>query len=221
VNRPAPLSASARRAVWAVALGMLLLGAAVPHISFADDAIQVPARYRIALDRAAVEHFGPAAPTARFAAQIHAESSWRPTAESRYAIGLSQFTPAPADWMAELYPDLRPPAPWDAGWSMRAQVRYMGWLHQRVRGVHGPADRWAAALAGYNGGLGWVYREQRAAAAAGDAADRWWHGIDRHCLRAQWACRENRRYPTKIMCELEPRYARAGWRGNPLTERCP
>ena len=212
---------------------MLLLGAAVPHISFAGDcaegaadshadlAIQVPARYRIALDRAAVEQFGPAAPTARFAAQIHAESSWRPTAESPYAIGLSQFTPDTADWMAEIYPDLRPAAPWDPGWSMRAQVRYMDWLHQRVKGFHDPADQWAATLAGYNGGLGWIHREQAAAREAGDPADRWWQGVDRHCLRAQWACRENRDYPNKIMCRFEPQYARAGWRGSPLTRRCP
>jgi len=221
VSAPASLSARARRAVRAAVLGMLLLGTAVPHICVADDAIQVPARYRLVLDRAAVAHFGPAAPTARFAAQIHAESSWRPTAESPYAAGLSQFTPATADWIADLYPDLRPAAPWDPGWSMRAQIRYMDWIHRRVPGFRDPADRWAATLAGYNGGLGWIRREQRAARDAGDAAERWWHGVDRHCLRAQWACRENRRYPLRVMCELEPRYARAGWRGNPLTERCP
>lgn len=212
--------AGVRQAARAVALVLLLAGAAVPG-TYAAEPIHVPARWKITLANAGLRTFGLDAPLARFAAQVHAESSWRPTAESPYAVGLAQFTPATAEWMADLYPHLRPAAPWDPEWSLRALVAYNHWLHERMGSFARPADRWAATLAGYVGGPGWVYREQRVAAAAGDPADRWWRGVARHCLRADWACRDSRAYPDKILCRLEPAYARAGWRGQPLEGACP
>ena len=201
------------RAVRSCVLVFLLFSSALAADVLADDPVlpQVPAAWRITLHHAAVEVWGLNAPTARFAAQIHAESSWRPTAQSPYAMGLAQFTPSTAKYMAELYPHLRPAAPWDAGWSKRALITYDKHLFDRERGWRSDADRWAATLTSYVGGGGWVRRERRAAAAAGDDPDRWWHGVEAHCLRSVIACRESRHYSRRILCELEPAYIRAGW----------
>lgn len=209
------------RAALLWSLFLVLPAAAVPDLLEAAELPQVPARWGFALQTAATEAFGVEAPVARLAAQIHAESSWRPTARSPYAIGLAQFTPATADWMAERYPHLRPAAPWDPGWSIRAMVAYNAWLYGREAGRwRSDADRWAAALTGYVGGPGWVDRERRAALRAGSPDDRWWHGVEAHCLRSQIACRESRHYSRRILCELEPRYAAAGWPGRPFAAAC-
>jgi len=203
-----------RTSIRAAALFSLLVSAAAADVLARDPVLpQVPAQWRISLHNAGIQTWGLDAPTARFAAQIHAESSWRPTAQSPYAMGLAQFTPSTAEWMAEIYPHLRPAAPWDARWSKRALVTFDKWLYDRERGWHTEADRWAATLTGYVGGSGWVRRERRATTAAGDDASRWWHGVEAHCLRGAVACRESRHYSRRILCELEPAYVRAGWPG--------
>lgn len=167
-------------------------------------------KHRRDLTRNAHMIWGLDAPVATFAAQIHQESGWRPDARSAYAYGLAQFTPATADWIGTLDPVL---AGADAGnpvWALRALVRYDRWLWQRLPAAT-DCDRMAFALAGYNGGAGWLTREQRAAAAAGMAPDRWWQAVETVCVRAEWACRENRGYPRRILQVLEPAYVRAGW----------
>jgi hypothetical protein len=212
-----------RLALWMLAVGCATLGFiywialhAVPAVAAEPvHRVTVPAVQRITLTREAQRVWGPSAPVARFAAQIHAESTWRPGVCSHAgACGLGQFMPATAQWLATLYPDqLYPVAVDDWRWSVRALAVYNWRLHQAEQGWQSESDRWAAALVSYVGGGGWVRRERRATAAAGDDPDRWWQHVELHCVRAVWACRDSRHYPRRILCELEPRYIQAGWPG--------
>lgn len=201
----------------------LILGAALSAPARAEALPEVPAVQRIALTREAQRIHGPRAPVARFAAQIHAESSWRPSVCSRVgACGLAQVMPGTAEWLAEIYPrELQPAAPADWAWSIRALVIYDRHLHRHAGEWSTESDHWAAVMVAYVGGLGWVNRERRAAAAAGDDPARWWVSVERHCLRGPLACRESRHYPRRILCELEPVYIRAGWPGQALPCRSP
>ena len=203
-----------------IVLLLVLMVGSCSDVSAAEpvERVEVPAQKRITLTREAQRIWGPNAPVARFAAQIHAESTWRPDVCSRVgACGLAQFMPATAEWLATLYPDqLYPVAVEDWRWSVRALAIY----DQRLRGAEvgweSESDRWAATLTSYVGGAGWVRRERRATAAAGDDPDRWWRHVESHCLRSQIACRESRHYPRRILCELEPAYIHAGWPGRAL-----
>jgi hypothetical protein len=218
-------------------LAVVALFAWVGQVAAAEPVIpQASAAYRLQVQRAAGEYFGLDAPAARLAAQIHQESAWRPDARSAYAWGLSQFTPATAKWLPEICPELGEFDPWNASQSVRAMACYDAWLHQRVkpfpwgsmsrsidtRGaapafnlVEGHIDacaRWMFALRAYNGGEGWINRERRAAAAQGWNPNRW-SEVEKVRLRADWAHRENTRYPLRILHILEPAYLKAGWPG--------
>lgn len=187
--------------VWLIGLSVQDAGAA-----------QIPAeaeRHRGYLTREARFVWGMGAPVATFGAQVHQESAWKPDARSRFAAGLAQFTPGTADWIGGVYPDLAHRAPLDPRWALRALVRYDRWLWDRLDAASA-CDRMAFTLAGYNGGLGWIAREKRAAASVGADPDRWWAQVERHCLRAEWACRENRDYPRKILLGWQPLYAAWG-----------
>lgn len=166
-------------------------------------------RYQRDLVAAARLVWGLEAPVATFAGQIHQESAWRADARSAYAMGLAQFTPATADWIGEMFPDLAERQPYNPAWALRALVRYDRWLWERLTGATA-CDRMAFALAAYNGGLGWVQRERRAAREAGTASDRWFGAVALHCLRARWACAENRDYPAKILYRHQRLYASWG-----------
>jgi soluble lytic murein transglycosylase-like protein len=83
-----------------------------------------------------------------FAAQVHQESGWREDAHSPVgALGLAQFMPGTAAWIAQLYPaNLGDAALLDARWALRALVTYDLWLWERLTefrddGLH----RWAAS----------------------------------------------------------------------------
>jgi soluble lytic murein transglycosylase-like protein len=180
--------------------------------------VEVPAVQRVVLTREAQRVFGPDAPVARFAAQIHTESTWRPGVCSYAgACGLGQFMPATAEWLAEQHPEkLKPVKLADWQWSVRALVIYDWRLVEGEVGWSDISNRWAAALTAYVGGAGWVRRERRATAAAGDDPDRWWGSVERHCLRGPRACRDSRHYPRRILCQLEPEYIEAGWPGRAL-----
>jgi len=162
-------------------------------------------RYQRDLIREARFTWGMAAPIAAFAAQVHQESGWRPGARSRYAAGLAQFTPDTAQWIAGLDPELAANQPLDPRWALRALVRYDRRLWERVTGADG-CERMAKTLAAYNGGPGHITREERAAHAAGADPARWFGHVERHCLRARWACAENRAYPRRILTGLQPLY---------------
>lgn len=174
--------------------------------------------YQRELTRIVQQEWGLSGPVTVHAAQIHQESAWRPDVDSPVgAKGMAQFMPATADWIAEIYPDLGQAAPYSPGWAMRAMVRYDRHIMERVKPWNArdmPAcDLWAFTLSGYNGGPGWVTRDRRLAKAAGHDPDRWWGHVERFTNRADWARRENRQYPERILLELTPRYANAGWQG--------
>lgn len=134
-----------------------------------------------------------------FAAQIHAESGWRPLACSAHARGLAQFTPATESDMNTWYPELR-----DLGdalsprWAIRALLLYDLRLWQRFTGWRTDDDRWSAMLHGYNAGPGWLIRERKA------ACDQTIYRLP--CLRKPEACRETANYVRRILRDLRPLY---------------
>lgn len=156
--------------------------------------------------------WGLDAPVATFAGQIHQESAWRADASSPYAGGLAQFTPATSDWIGGVFPELAERQPFNPSWAMRALVRYDRWLWERNTAASA-CDRMAFALVAYNGGEGWLRREQRAAREAGTAPDRWFAAVALYCLRGQAACVESRAYPAVILRRHQQLYA--GW--GPMT----
>lgn len=170
-------------------------------------------RYQRELTRIVQQTWGLDGSVDVHAAQIQQESAWRPEVDSPVgAQGLAQFMPSTSAWIAEIYPDsLGPAAPYSPGWAMRAMSRYDRWIWQRVDAANS-CERWAMTLSGYNGGLGWVWRDQKLASAAGDDASRWWGHVAEHTNRASWAKRENRDYVDRILLRYAPRYASA-WGG--------
>lgn len=195
-----------------LAAGGLLLMYSVAHA--AD--VQIPAasvRYRVQLERVAGAQFGINAPVARIAAQLHQESGWRPAAKSAYAQGLAQFTPATAAWLPQVCPQVGPPDPWDALWSIRAAVCYDAWLLDRAPGAHA-CDRWAMTLSAYNGGETARDREIRMMYQARDAPVVWFGQVERQRSRSAAAWSENRGYVRRILLLLEPAYLAAGWPGS-------
>lgn len=168
--------------------------------------------YRSDLIRNARAVMGMDAPIALFAAQVHQESAWRPDARSGVgAQGLAQFMPATADWISALYPELRSNRPYNPAWALRALVRYDAWIYQRVKAAN-TCQRWAMTLSSYNGGLGWVQRDQTLAQRNG-LNRLYWFGhvetVNAGRSKANW--QENRGYPKRIIYQHQPLYAKAGW----------
>lgn len=196
----------------ALLISVLLVASCAPAPALAAGIPAEAQQHRRVLVRVAHQVMGLAAPVATLAAQVHQESRWRPDARSGAgAEGLAQTMPGTAAWLAEIQPrELHPAQPFNPGWALRALVTYDDWLLARVPGA-GDCERWAFALAGYNGGLGWVQRDRRQARAAGADPDRWFGQVEHHTARADWARRENRGYVRRILTELEPRYRAAGW----------
>lgn len=197
--------------------GTALLLLAILLVSCQARAQAIPtnaAQYQRELTRIVQQEWGLPAPVALHAGQIHQESAWRSDAKSPVgAEGLSQFMPGTSQWMAEIYPDLGRAAPYSPTWAMRAQARYNKWHWRRLSSAADTCERWAFAMSAYNGGLGWVHRDQRLARAAGDDPAVWFNSVERYTNRAGWAERENRHYVRRILLELTPRYERAGWQG--------
>lgn len=192
-----------------IATTVVMLGLFLSVLVYPQTIPREAVEHRRELVRASRAVWGMDAPVATFAAQVHQESRWRADARSHVgAQGLTQFMPATARWIAEAYPaDLRPPAPFDPAWSLRALARYDRFLFDRVSGID-ECERMAFALAAYNGGLGWVNRRK----ARSDTP-----GI---CLGATCDInpgiteanqRENAGYPRRILLTLEPIYVAAGW----------
>ncbi len=170
-------------------------------------------QYRRAVEAASAEYFGLDASPARLAGQLHAESGWRPDAASPYAQGLAQFVPQTAAWLPEVCPELGPFDPWDAFQSVRAAACYDAWLHGRIANASTDCDRWSFTLSAYNGGLGWVNRDRRRAAAAGADPNVWRGHVALHSGRSAGALHENRTYVDRILRRFEPAYIEAGWGG--------
>lgn len=191
--------------IWRIFLGLLL--AALQPLAPAAEPPRAAVPYRADLIRNARAVWGLDAPVAVFAAQIHQESAWRPQAVSAAgAQGLSQFMPATSEWIAGLYPELTANAPFNPAWSLRALVQYDHWLHARVRAVD-DCERIAMVLSAYNGGLGWVQRDQRLAASKGLDRGRWFDQVETvNAGRSAANWRENRDYPRRILHVHQPRY---------------
>ncbi|MDX5630353.1 MULTISPECIES: transglycosylase SLT domain-containing protein [unclassified Brenneria] len=184
--------------------------------TFDSDAAQPSAaaqQYRSDLIRNARLDWGLNAPVADFAAQLHQESGWNARAVSPVgAQGLAQFMPSTSEWISQLMPELKANQPFNPAWAIRALTRYDRWIWQRVNAAD-DCQRMAMTLSGYNGGLGWVQRDQKLAAQRGLDRQRWFGhvaAVNAGRSKANW--RENRHYPQRILLELAPRYLTWGGR---------
>jgi hypothetical protein len=178
-------------------------------------------RYRKTLIRAWQTYFFLEEPAWIGASQIHTESRWKPTARSPVgASGLAQAMPSTADWLAEMLPaDVQiacgtgAGCPLEPAWAitMLALYDYRLWSSSG-RYAATKDDRWAFALAFYNGGEGWSNKERVVCQQKpGCDSTRWWGNVENWCVRSPAACRENRAYPGHVLFEFRPLYE--GWLG--------
>lgn len=159
-------------------------------------------------------NFGcPKAPI--FFGQVHQESRWVDTAQSKYASGIAQFTPDTAKWINQLYAkDLKELCPSTSGcpldpkWALRSLTLYMKRLHTSYAFAKTEEDRFGFSLAAYNGGAGWIPKEQKKAEEEHFDSALWFGGVEITCVRAEWACRENREYPDIILHKWKPMYSK-------------
>jgi len=170
-------------------------------------------KYKATLTRVVSNRLGPAAPISMYAAQMMQESACNSEAKSGAgALGLTQFMPATADWIPQLDASLAPANPMNPTWAINAQVAYMSWLAKRNPGKI-ECDTSAFALVSYNGGEGWLRRDQASAAAAGADPKVWFGSVeawpDRR--RSAAAIAENRGYPQRILLHIQPAFIDAGW----------
>jgi len=178
---------------------------------------QIPleaARWKHELTRQGRLEWGLEAPIATFAAQVQQESSFNPAARSPVgAVGLAQFMPATATWIAEAYEALALADPLNPIWALRALATYDRYLWERALLLE-PSDceRAAFMLSAYNGGEGAREREvELCLRAASCNPDRWFDNVEDMRWRAPQFWRENRGYVRRILRTLEPAYVRAGW----------
>ena len=188
---------------------ILWLSFLVITFSFNWAAAATPAaalKHRATLTREAQFVFGLNAPVAMFAAQIEQESSWRESVTAwDNGRGLAQFMDPTTDHITKLYPELGKADPYNPRWAMRALVRYDQWLISRVKGKD-DCHRWAAALKGYNAGLGYVQQAQRKS-----TDPQTWFGVTEFVPTKQSAknFEYSRKYPHWILFKRQPNYP--GW----------
>jgi len=168
-------------------------------------------QHRSLLTREARMVWGLDAPIATFAGQIHQESRWDERAVSRAgAQGLAQFMPATAKWLPQVAPETGEPLPFSPSWSIRAMISYDRWLWKRVKAAS-DCDRWHMVLSAYNGGLGWLERDQTQTRMAHMNPLLWSHVALHNAGRSAANIRENRAYPTRILGRWTELYREAGW----------
>lgn len=212
--------------ILAAGLGLVLI---LPNPACAHRADAAPAPFLVppaarqwqrAIIGDARYYFGLDVDYSVFFAQIAQESGWKATAASRFASGLSQFTPATAAGMQRGYArDLAAfcadasGCPLSPRWAIRAQVIYDRDLWRQYAFAASADDRWALTLAAYNGGAGWIARERRwcQISSGCDPARYFGTGVQAACgkstpARADWACRENTHYPHVILFRWRPGY---------------
>lgn len=191
----------------AVILVLMLAGVLALYFVTGSARAQIPNAaqgFRLPLTAFAKAEWGPDAPIASFAAQVHQESGWNPTAKSPVgALGLTQFMPTTANWISKLFPnELGDNDPHNPMWSLRALVKYDKWLYDRVKAAN-PCERMAYAMSSYNGGLGYVYRRQK-------LSGRPMYCFGETCLINPGIHpanqKENEHYPRRILLEISPRY---------------
>jgi len=134
-------------------------------------------------------------------AQIEQESYWNPRAESPFAQGLTQFTPATREAVARKYGltvDIM---------NAEDACRLQSYLVRDLARSLGPRfdnfySQWAAVLRSYNGPPHLFLREWRAAGSPQNA----FLVLPEHCVRVDWACKENTEYPIRILIRKWYRY---------------
>lgn len=168
-------------------------------------------RHQLTLKREAHQVWGLQAPVATFAAQVHQESRWRTNAASPVgAQGMAQFMPATARWISGIDGQLATGDTQNPTWALRALVVYDKWLWDRIKAFD-DCNRMAFTLSAYNGGLGWVYRDQALASSSGLDKLTWWSSaetVNAGRSAANW--QENRHYPQVILFKHQPIYAAWG-----------
>lgn len=168
-------------------------------------------QHRALLTREARAVWGLDAPVATFAGQIHQETCWNERAVSPAgAQGLAQFMPATAKWLPRVAPETGEPLPFSPSWAIRAMVTYDRWLWRKISAAT-DCDRWAMTLSSYNGGLGWLQRDQAQTKLAGLNPGLWSHVAMHNAGRSPANFRENRTYPTLILGRWTELYRAAGW----------
>lgn len=168
--------------------------------------------------RHTLAEFGTDRYVSALAAQTYQESTWRGDLTSRVgALGYSQFMPATAKWfirdMARGLPCRRVSDFLDTGCAIPAQVRYMAMLRRGVRDTVDDCERFAMALAKYNGGG--IKADRRLAKANGKNYGRWFGNTElfNGRNRASYNFKENRHYPRTILFTHQPKFLTAGYRG--------
>lgn len=187
-----------------------LLLAAFGVQAHADSIPRECLKYRRDLVRNARAIWGMDAPIATLAAQMRQESGCRPDAQSKFASGLTQFTPDTATWISRVFPDLANAQPLNPVWAMRAQSHYDKMLFERANGETECDSMWFA-LWGYNGGEGWVKRDKKLAVANGANPRRRAEVEPFNAGRAPAMFKENRHYPRAIILRWQPLFIDAGW----------
>jgi soluble lytic murein transglycosylase-like protein len=173
---------------------------------------EVAGKWKHALTRQARLEWGSDAPIATIAAQIQQESSWNPDARSPVgALGMAQFMPATAVWISGAYSALAENDPLNPLWALRAVAAYDRILYDAVT-ARDECNRAAKMLSSYNGGLGWIKRDEALAKSRGLSPDLWWESVELvNSGRNAAAFRENRAYPLRILRYHERHYVLAGW----------
>jgi membrane-bound lytic murein transglycosylase MltF len=163
-------------------------------------------KYKRELIRQSRIIWGLNAPIPLFASQIHQESTWNHLAKSKYAKGLTQFTDSTAEWMIEIFPQLKRANVYNPNWSIRAMLLYDSWLDDRIKSID-ECNQWAMILSSYNGGLTWLNRDKALAEAKGSNPNVWWNHVEKFSNRADWAIKENRNYSKNIILKHQLIYA--------------
>jgi soluble lytic murein transglycosylase-like protein len=169
-------------------------------------------QYQRQLTQAAQAVFGPLAPVAALAGQIHTESCWNVRAVSAAgAKGLAQFIDSTGRSVSKTYAVVGPHMPFDPGWAFRAQSAL---LHENWRKYsigRNACSAWLMCFAGYNGSPAALDREV-AACRATPGCDPWrWFGhVEEQVGRRMDYWTENRNYPKRIL-RNQAGYFAAGW----------
>lgn len=154
-------------------------------------------------DRCAVytKYFLLAENPSMFAAQIDQESNCNSLAQSPYAYGIAQITPATGRGLSfGICKDLGPYEKFDDHWQLTCAARFM-WKHENDLKYRAPyCELMTLALGKYNGGY-WIIWEYDAAGE--DLGKARYNVCGKVRLpngrkRAKWACKENYEYAERI-----------------------
>ncbi len=197
-------------------LALVLVFSSCSAIAGGANVADVPRKaiqYKASLIRNARAIAGLNAPVAMFAGQLTQESAWNPEAVSKVgARGMAQFMPATATWWCErTHVTVEQCQPSNPSWAIRNLVAYDLWLSQRVRAAN-VCQQWAFALSAFNGGLAWVYRDQKLASGKGLDSLVWFGQVELvNAGRSPANWTENRAYPRRILYRYEAQFIAAGW----------